>query len=478
MKQSLRAGWFVLMFICGTVVLFAADDTTKTRTQPKPHELSSERFLIIAPELFMSELKAYADYKQKQQPTTLVSLESILKEQKQGDDAERVKRYLYQQWTTHQLGYVLLVGDADIFPVRYMVLDRVTPPAFDYSFYPSDLYFADVAKADGSFEDWNQQKEGFHKDYYGEVRGEKNKTDPINYDQVDYIPELAVGRWPVSTVAELKVVMQKSMQYEAEILSEKKPGMRHAAFFMVGGWVDARGMMHQLADKMPRGWHIEKRFYSNNKEQAKTPQPTEAELERLLQQGQGLVFHAGHGNHDCWEHCFFMSRLDRVKNDDRLPVIFSAGCSTAYFATLPPYEAYMDIHGKEHKGTNSGEVFTEPPPAPACYQKGPYNRTGLGEQLLKRNLHGAVAYIGCNTGSQPCGLSLMEGFVLGLSHSRQPRVGSCWAYAMKHYYTNERLAQLKPTDSWYPPSIFFQGMKFMLFGDPTLRIPSPKDAAD
>ena len=47
-----------------------------------------------------------------------------------------------------------------------------------------------------------------------------------------------------------------------------------------------------------------------------------------------------------------------------------------------------------------------PPPAP--YQKGKYNPTGLGEQLLKKGPDGAAAYIGCNTGSQPCGLTSHE----------------------------------------------------------------------
>jgi len=70
---------------------------------------------------------------------------------------------------------------------------------------------------------------------------------------------------------------------------------------------------------------------------------------------------------------------------------------TARFATLPPYEAYVDVEGVEHAGTNNGEVFHEPPPPPACYQKGKYN-----------------------------------------------------------------------------PSIFFQGMKFMLFGDPSAPMPATR----
>jgi hypothetical protein len=152
-------------------------------------------------------------------------------------------------------------------------------------------------------------------------------------------------------------------------------------------------------------------------------------------------------------------------------VLLSAGCSSARFATLPPYEAYLDVQGVEHKGTNSGEVFAAPPPPPAAYQKGRFNPPGLGEQLLRAGPNGAVAYIGCNTGSQPCGLTLLEGFAKAWGESSEPRLGDCWAEAVCHYYEKEHLATLKPTPDWYPPSIFFQGMKFMLFGDPSLRLP-------
>ncbi len=35
------------------------------------------------------------------------------------------------------------------------------------------------------------------------------------------------------------------------------------------------------------------------------------------------------------------------------------------------------------------------------------------------------------------------------------------------------LAKIVPDDGWHPASIFFQGMRFMLFGDPSLRLPAP-----
>ena len=116
-------------------------------------------------------------------------------------------------------------------------------------------------------------------------------------------------------------------------------------------------------------------------------------------------------------------------------------------------------------------MFTAPPPPPAVYQRGAYNRTGLGERLLRDGPNGAVAYIGCNTGSQPCGLTLLEGFAKAARRiEAEPRARRLLERAVRHYYDAQQLATIVPTDDWYPASIFFQGMKFMLFGDPTLRM--------
>jgi hypothetical protein len=165
--------------------------------------------LIIAPEALSPALADFVAFKNRSLPTRLVDLEEALAAAPGADDPEKLKEFLYRRWrdpTPPRLAYVLLVGDADIMPVRYMVLDRNTEPAFNYAFYPSDLYYADLAKPDGSFEDWNGVKgdptkpeEAFHARYFGEVRGEHFKSDPINYDRIDYRPEIGVGRWPVST---------------------------------------------------------------------------------------------------------------------------------------------------------------------------------------------------------------------------------------------------------------------------------------
>lgn len=433
--------------------------------------------LIVAPESLAGVLGPFVEFKGERLPTELVTLEAALAEGEGADDAERLKRHLYARWRRGGLRYVLLVGDADVMPVRYMVLDRNTEPAFNYAFYPSDLYYADVAEAVGSFESWNARAEDFHAGYFGEVRGEHFKTDPINYDGVDYKPELAVGRWPVSTPEAAALVAAKTMRYELAFEQGAGAGgtagawPARAGLVMVGGWVDARPEFESLKLALERRMGVERRYYAGA--EFGVGEPSAAEVVGLLNSGVGLLVHAGHGSDDAWHECIGTVNLPELRNADRLAVVMSAGCSTARFATLPPYEPYEDVHGVLHAGTDAGEVFTAPPPAPACYARGVFNRTGLGEQLVVGGDAGAVAYIGCNTGSQPCGLTLVRGLVDGIATAERARLGDCWAHAVAYYHEHEALATIEPSESWYPASIFFQGMKFMLFGDPSIPVGAP-----
>ena len=431
--------------------------------------LGASKLLIVAPAEFQASLAEYLAHKARQLPTELVALEDALSDQAGVDDAEKLKRFLFQRWRDDRLGYVLLVGDVDRMPVRYMVLDRVTPAAFDFAFYPSDLYYADLAKADGGFDDWNANRDGFHAQYFGEVRGEKNKDGPINADQIDYLPEIAVGRWPASTAEQAAIAARKTIRYEQGLLAGNKPGANRVALLAVQGWVDSRPLLDRVARDLAPRWDVTKLYYAAQDQPPTTP-PTEAALYQLLQEGAGLVLHTGHGNTDRWDHCCTVAGLAQVPTADRLPVLFSAGCSTAHFAPLAPYDSYTAVDGSTQLGTDHGGVFSAPPPPPAVYQR-QFNRSGLGEAALRQADGGAVAYLGCNTGSQPCALTLLTGFSQALAIADDPRLGDLWVSAVRYYHAQERLAELRPTSGWYPPSIFFQGMKFMLFGDPTLRLP-------
>ena len=304
-----------------------------------------------------------------------------------------------------------------------------------------------------------KRTDGHHAGYFGEVHGETHKRDAIDQDGVDYLPELAVGRWPVSTEEELRAVIAKTLAYGAGA-PEPRVLAVHA-----DGWVDARPLLGRLCDDLAvAGFAVERQLYG-----AEDGLPTTASVRAALLARPGLALHAGHGSDESWHQC--LGEEDRKALASAAPSVFlSVGCSTAHLCTEPPYQAYLDVSGAEHRGTNDGEVFADPPPPPAPLQPGRFDSTGLGERLLRSATGGAVVYIGCGTGAQPCALTLLEGFAEALSAAPDMRLGDAWNGALRHYHARERLSELVPTDSWYPPSVFFQGMKFLFLGDPTLRL--------
>ena len=101
----------------------------------------------------------------------------------------------------------------------------------------------------------------------------ENKTDPINYDEVHYLPEIAVGRWPVSTPAEARLVAGKTVAYEQSLSARSGTPPPRAGFVVTGGWVDSRQLMDELAGKLAGAWQSEKLFYADAGRQPAGPPP-------------------------------------------------------------------------------------------------------------------------------------------------------------------------------------------------------------
>lgn len=110
------------------------------------------------------------------------------------DSAEQLRNFLidsYQNWNTH---YVLLGGDSDIVPMRQaFAMDCEAGFYPDENDIPCDLYFAAL---DGS---WNADADAI----FGETT-----------DQTDLLPELQVGRAPVTTLGQAETFVQKCLAYE------------------------------------------------------------------------------------------------------------------------------------------------------------------------------------------------------------------------------------------------------------------------
>lgn len=429
-----------------------------TASARAPQDDERPALSILCPAAWIELARPLAEARSKQLALELTALEDVLASSSEGDAPERIKRHLFEAWRTRRVRYALLVGDSDVFPVRFMALDRFTPAAANFAFYACDLYYADVARADGSFDDWNAHREGPFARYFGEVRGEALKSDPINMDAISYVPELAVGRFPVSTPEELRAVVAKTLSWV--------PRGEHASLWIhASGWIDERERVQRIVTQQGElGARTATQLFGGA-----DALPTRASVVAAWSGAVDTIYHLGHGSPATWEGCLALEDLGLLR--ERRPLIaLSAGCNTAEFCVEPPYHAYLDEHGIQHRGTNAGEVFAAPPAPPASLQPGPYDLTGIGEELVRAPSGGAVVYIGCATGAQPCAVTLLEQFALSASRSDCARAGDAWRTAVARYHELEHLAELRPNDDWYPPAVYFQAMKFLYFGDPSLPL--------
>ena len=246
-------------------------------------EAEKPRLVAIAPLEWLPLLKPWVEARSRDFEVEAVALEDVLATNDGHDAPERIKRYLWRSWRDKGLRYALLVGDADTFPFRFMVLDRCTEAAFDTAFYPSDLYYADVARDDGSFDDWNSRTDAHHANYIGEVQGEKVKEPPINLDGISYVPEVAVGRWPVSNPVDLAAIVAKTVAWGAA----KRE--RRALLVHQDGWVDAAARVGSWGDSLEAaGWSVERQIHP-------TTAPTPASVLATIKKGVVLAVHSGHG---------------------------------------------------------------------------------------------------------------------------------------------------------------------------------------
>ncbi len=138
------------------------------------------KFIIITSPQLAGSFKPMVDFKKIIGISTAVALtDSIYAHYSGIDKAEQIRNYLEDFYASGGR-YVLLGGDDDIVPPRYLFYYNVDfVPTDTNDLMPSDLYYADM---DG---DWDKDGDG--------VWGEPTHDSP------DLIPELKVGRIPVRT---------------------------------------------------------------------------------------------------------------------------------------------------------------------------------------------------------------------------------------------------------------------------------------
>ncbi len=446
----------------------APTETAAATLTPMPADLSSPigtpyELLIVSPQAFLDPMRRLADWKTSTGiPAGILVLEEVDRMCEGRDAPERVKHCLALYQQKSGIRYAMLVGDGDTFPIRWTMADIVGPTVGNTAFYPADLYYADLYKSDGGFDDWDSNGNG----YFGEIGGEI-RSGPLNIDTADLHPDIAVGRLPVSNLEEAGIYAEKVILYET--LAYQSDWAHRLLAISSGGYQadDCRRQEEMLA-LLPADWDVTRLYYAGNPCQG-TPELNADNIIAELNKGAGLVSFLGHGNMDLWADAVTVKDFARVENAKQLPVIFSGGCGTATFTAYPPGGPYEDVDGVHHAGGEAGESFSSIPPAPAPLQKTD-NLDGIMEFTLVQSANGVVVYLGAVTGAQfPAMFDVNHFFFEGIVQAG-PRAGDAWNYAIDRYYQTHTFQKEYDHVDWYVLADFHQVWKFMLFGDPSLLI--------
>jgi hypothetical protein len=422
--------------------------------------------LIVTPKEFLEPMRRLAEWKNSTgMPTGILTLEDAYQRCTGRDTPEKIKRCLSLYQKQSGIRFAMLVGDSDKFPIRFttfMVVENEAATAGHIEYYPADLYYADLYSADGSFDDWDANRNG----RFGEI-GELTLPVPVNVDHVDLYPDISVGRVPVSTIEESQIYVDKVIRYESKALGAG--WTKRILSIVTGGLaIDDCVREEKALSFFPAGWDIT-RLYNAGNPCHNTPAVTADDIIAEMNRGIGLVSFLGHGNMDIWGDAITVKDLSRVHNADTLPIVFSGGCNTGRFTTSPVVYPYTDINGATVGQTDIDKGFPSGPPAPAPLQV-EYNNDGIMELSLVQIPNGMVIYIGSITFANfgPM-FALNEYFLQGIA-TGQPTAGEAWNFAIRKYYQTAPLEQSAKPDPMSPLMQLRQPWIFMLFGDPSLRI--------
>jgi len=123
------------------------------------------------------------------------------------DKAEQIKYFIKNAKETWNITYVMLVGNYAQVPARYSNLETDTGGLYEELRFVSDLYYADLYTANGSFCSWDTDNDGIYAEWpYPEGH--------LQEDIVDMVPDVHVARLACMFKSEVRTVVDKIITYE------------------------------------------------------------------------------------------------------------------------------------------------------------------------------------------------------------------------------------------------------------------------
>ncbi len=351
--------------------------------------------VIIAPRTFSRALQPLIAHKNNHLVETLLkTTEDIYNEYEGRDKPEQIKYFIKDAIETWDISYVLLVGGKQgqrntwYVPARYSHLDDWSD--WDYQ-YLSDLYYADIYKDDGTFEDWDSNGNGIFAEW---------SRDSEQKDILDLHPDVSVGRLACRNTLEVHTVVKKIITYETQTAGQS--WFRH--MIVAGGdtfpnpYDEYEGEMEATRSATYMDSIIDSTTYLFSSDETLTKR---IDLVRALNRGAGFVHLAGHGTpsiwsthppHDIdnWTDGIGLADMVRLRNRDTLSIYVIGGCHTHKFdVTIQEFFKGVLTNGLHYFSPDNDDF--------GAYWLYEWVPECIGWRLISIRHGGAIATIG-NTG--------------------------------------------------------------------------------
>ncbi len=250
---------------------------------------------------------------------------------------EALRKFLahaYHQWAPPRPRFVLLVGDASWDTKHFGVKNENYD---DLHFRPGTTEFAKIpATPYRDFSRLNHRNLIPTGSYHGGQGHSASDNWLVSIDGDDSLPDMAVGRFPVVTPAEVAGIVRKTLAYAQ---SENAGPWRRRALWITNEEKWPQRQTDELAAGLAaRGIDGKKIYPSPSEEHNKLHQ---AALRAAFDEGQLLVHFHGHGGRYIWRtgppdlrknhDLFTLTDLDKLRPTTKLPVVLSMSCYSAPF---------------------------------------------------------------------------------------------------------------------------------------------------
>ena len=418
--------------------------------------------IIITPKEFTQQLEPLVYHKNSHGVSTrLVTLNEIYDEMFwQGrDNAEKIKYFIkkaVEEWETH---YILLIGGKKgqlplwHCPVRYVAMDDQWEAE-----YISDLYYADIYDNKGNFSSWDADGDGVFGEWYYDDGAEDN--------DIDLIPDVAVGRLPCRNRFEVTIMVDKIIAYETTtfqqpwfndmvvIAGDTYPESHNPNWTGYEGEFYGDQAIEHMASFNPIRLYTSDGSLSGHED-----------VVAALNNGCGFVYFVGHGSPKTWGNHppdddefirgLTVQNMYKLRNRNKLPVCVVSGCHNCQF-DVSIFKIFNEITRYRQEGTFE------------CW----------GWKITRERDGGSIATIGCTALGYTKedkiafngGINELEvEFFRQYGQQHVTILGDAWVQALQWYIETYPVDWSTPavSDSWIDAKVV---QSWILFGDPSLQI--------